>query len=50
MINNCITNLNCKKITTITQGDHIIFICEITQLRINNKKNPLIYFDSKYKT
>jgi flavin reductase (DIM6/NTAB) family NADH-FMN oxidoreductase RutF len=50
MINNCITNLNCKKVTTITQGDHIIFICEITQLRIKNKKNPLIYFDSKYKT
>ena len=50
MIDNCIANLNCKKITALNQGDHIIFICKINQLKIDNKKNPLIYFNSKYLT
>ena len=48
MIKNCVANLNCKKIKTINQGDHIIFICKVTEIMIDNSKKPLIYFNSKY--
>ena len=48
MIKGSIVNLNCKKIKTITQGDHIIFICQIIEVKIDNKTNPLIYINSKY--
>jgi len=48
MIKNSMANLNCKKIKTINQGDHVMFICEITEVLIKNLKKPLIYFNSKY--
>ena len=48
MIKNCIANLNCKKIKTINQGDHIIFICKVNDVLIDNNNKPLIYFNSKY--
>ena len=48
MIKDCIVNLDCQKNQTINQGDHIIFICKIINIKINQKKNPLIYLNSKY--
>jgi len=48
LINGSVSNLNCKNIKTISQGDHIIFICEILEGQINKKLRPLIYFNSNY--
>ena len=48
MISNALANLECKKTKTISQGDHIIFICEIINIDINNKSKPLIYLNSNY--
>jgi len=49
LIKNCVTNLDCQKIKNIVAGDHIIFICKINKLRVDENKKPLIYFNSKYK-
>ena len=48
MIKNSIANLNCLKKKTISQGDHIIFICKISDILITENNKPLIYLDSKY--
>jgi len=48
MINDCVANLSCKKVKTIKQGDHFIFICKVDRVLINNSKKPLIYYNSKY--
>ena len=48
MLNNCLANLNCKIVKRIKQGDHIIFICRVNEILIDNSKKPLIYFDTKY--
>ena len=48
LVNNCVANIDCKKIKLINQGDHIIFICQINTVKINEKKKPLIYLNSKY--
>ena len=48
LIKDCLVNIDCKKIELINQGDHIIFICKINTLLIDNKKKPLIYINSKY--
>ena len=48
LIKNCLSNIDCKIIKLITQGDHIIFICQVNSTKINNKKKPLIYLGSKY--
>ena len=48
IIKNCVSNLNCKIIDRIKKGDHIIFICKVTHVLINNKLQPLIYYNSKY--
>ena len=48
MIEKCIANFYCKKIKILNQGDHIIFICEVRKILINDTSKPLIYFDSKY--
>ena len=48
IINNCISNLDCRIQDKMKKGDHIIFICKILQVTNNEKLKPLIYFDSKY--
>ena len=47
-INGCVANLGCKLINKIKKGDHIIFICEVIDVKYNDKLKPLIYFNSKY--
>ena len=49
IISNCLANLECARIKTLTAGDHIIFICEIKNVAYNNKIKPLVYYNSKYK-
>ena len=48
LINNCIVNLECTTIKLINQGDHTIFICQINEVMVDNKKQALIYTNSKY--
>jgi len=48
IINNCLSNLECKVEKIISQGDHIIFICKVINILNNHKVKPLIYFDSSY--
>jgi len=48
IIKNCVANLDCIILNQIKKGDHIIFICKVSQLKNNNKLKPLIYFNSKY--
>tara|TARA_B110000438_G_C15575454_1_gene547248 strand:- start:314 stop:778 length:465 start_codon:yes stop_codon:yes gene_type:complete len=48
LIKGCIANIDCKKIKLINQGDHVIFICKVNEVKINNKLKPLVYFDSNY--
>ena len=48
IIENCSSNLICQIIKTINQGDHIIFICKVDEIKIDIRKKPLIYLNSKY--
>ena len=48
IIKNCVSNLNCKITDKIKKGDHIIFICKVIDVSINDKLKPLIYFNSRY--
>ena len=48
IIKNCVSNLDCKIIDKIQKGDHIIFICQVLQVKNNDKLKPLIYYKSKY--
>ena len=48
LIKNCVANIDCKIIELIAQGDHVIFICRINEVNIDQKKKPLIYLGSKY--
>ncbi len=48
VINDCVSNLDCKITNKIKQGDHLIFICKVNKVYNNNKLNPLLYFNSKY--
>ncbi len=48
IIDNCLSNLDCKIIDKITKGDHIIFICKVINSYTNNDLKPLIYYNSKY--
>ena len=48
IIKNCVSNLDCKIIDKIKKGDHIIFICKVINVSINDKLKPLMYFNSNY--
>ena len=48
MIKDSIANINCINFSTINQGDHLIFICKVIEVKIINNKKPLIYLNSKY--
>ena len=48
MIKNSVANIDCEKVKMISQGDHLIFICKVNEIKINKNKEPLIYLNSKY--
>ena len=48
VINNCVSNLECKIIDKIRKGDHIIFICKVMKVKNSDNLKPLVYFNSKY--
>tara|TARA_B100000963_G_C22408753_1_gene572249 strand:- start:36 stop:533 length:498 start_codon:yes stop_codon:yes gene_type:complete len=47
-ITDCVANLKCKLVNKIKRGDHVIFICEVVDVKHNDKLKPLSYFNSKY--
>ena len=47
-IGDCVANLKCKLVNKIKKGDHVIFICEVVDVKHNDKLKPLSYFNSKY--
>ena len=48
IIDNCLANLECKKLKILSQGDHYIFICKVISATYNKKLKPLLYFNSQY--
>ena len=48
MIKNSVANFDCEKLKIISQGDHLIFICKVTKIKIDKNKKSLIYLNSKY--
>ena len=48
MIKNSVANFDCEKLKMISQGDHLIFICKVTKIKIDKNKKSLIYLNSKY--
>ena len=48
LIKGCVANLECKLTDKIKKGDHIIFICKVVNIYINDKIKPLSYYNSKY--
>ena len=48
IIKNCLSNLDCIITNKIKKGDHIIFICKVINVSIDEKLKPLIYFNSRY--
>lgn len=48
MIRNSLANLCCKRLEMVSKGDHIIFICEVLELKFNNNLKPLIYINKKF--
>ena len=48
IIKNCVSNLDCKILNKIKKGDHIIFICKVLKVSMNDNLEPLIYFNSRY--
>ena len=48
MIEECVANIGCRTIKKLKHGDHIIFICQVIEIQINDIKKPLIYLNSKY--
>ena len=48
MILNSSANLNCDILKNFEEGDHVIFICKVKEVKINNSLKPLIYFKKEY--
>ena len=48
LIKNCVANLACKNIKNFPFGDHIVFICKVEKIKIDELKKPLIYLKNKY--
>ena len=48
LIKDSVLNIDSKKVSIVKKGDHIIVICQILQLKIDNQAKPLIYLNSSY--
>ena len=47
-LDGCVANLGCKLVNRIKKGDHIIFICEVINIKYNDTLKPLSYYNSRY--
>ena len=48
LIKESVVNLDCDNKTMLKAGDHVIFICKINKIIINDNKKSLIYVNSNY--
>ena len=48
LIKDSVLNIDSKKVSIVKKGDHIIVICQILELKIDNQAKPLIYLNSSY--
>lgn len=49
LIRGAICWIECDQIQEYEGGDHIIFIGEVKETKINNQLNPLLYFSKNYR-
>lgn len=51
VLKEAMVNIACKVKDSVKAGDHMIFIAEVTDLRINQDEAlPVLYFNGKYQT
>lgn len=48
VLNNSLLNLSCDVVDSYEAGDHILFVGEVTELKIN-EGDPLLFFGGKYR-
>tara|TARA_Y100001970_G_C14219397_1_gene851717 strand:+ start:947 stop:1411 length:465 start_codon:yes stop_codon:yes gene_type:complete len=48
MITSSLANMYCKIIKNYSEGDHVIFICKVEEIKVDNSLKPLIYYKKKY--
>lgn len=48
LLDDALVNLDCKLANEVDGGDHIIFIGEVVEARIDESKSPLLYYTGKY--
>ncbi|WP_102691984.1 flavin reductase family protein [Rummeliibacillus pycnus] len=48
VIENALANLTCKVFNTHVEGDHTLYVGEVTSLDVVEGNNPLIFFEGKY--
>ena len=49
LISDSTSQIECIKYNEIDCGDHIIFIGEVTKVKIDNEAQPLIYYGKNYR-
>ncbi|MFJ8260563.1 flavin reductase family protein [Rummeliibacillus sp. NPDC094406] len=48
VIENAIVNLTCKVYNTHVEGDHTLYIGEVTDFEVVEGNNPLVFYEGKY--
>ncbi|MDR5752617.1 MULTISPECIES: flavin reductase family protein [unclassified Caballeronia] len=49
VLEHCIANLECSKYHQLDAGDHVIFIGRVRRVRANMAREPLLYFQGRYR-
>lgn len=49
ILRDCLAWLDCRVWARYAGGDHIIFIGEVLDLGLNTEREPLLYFQSRYR-
>jgi flavin reductase (DIM6/NTAB) family NADH-FMN oxidoreductase RutF len=48
LLKNCLANMECKLVNSVTAGDHTLFIGEVLEMDSEETIDPLILFNRKY--
>lgn len=49
LIPDCVANLDCRLVAAHDHGDHVVYVGEVVELRLNEKE-PLLYHSGSYGT
>ena len=49
-IQGSVASYKCRVAQKLLAGDHTLFVCEVKDLLVSSKNDPLIFFDSKYRS